>query len=125
MMELLLRGQTYLDTKSKECQDSIVSLAKCLQITVNRLEKVGKIRVRSMNELLNPSINNNNIVVTDEDIIEADIGSSGNVQDRCQEVEDADGGEVLLQTNLLYADAHQSQALPKRNSYPLDTPKYV
>ena len=141
MMELLMTGQTYFDTKSKECQDRIVSLAKSLQIPVNnRLEKVGKIRVRSMNELLKPSINNNNLVI-DEDVIEAENGStvSGNltgpnVQDRCQEDEDeqviaihsdADGGEVLLQTNLLYADAHQSQALPKRNSHPLDTHKYV
>ena len=34
MMELLMTGQTYLDTKTKDFQDRIVSLAKSLQITV-------------------------------------------------------------------------------------------
>ena len=128
MMELLMTGQTYLDTKTKDFQDRIVSLAKSLQITVNRVEKVGKIRVRSMNELMmKPCINNNNI---DENIIEAENGSSGNVKDRCQEDEDeqvieinsdADVEEVLQQTNLLYDDYEESTHQLRRYSITLET----
>ena len=131
MMELLMTGQTYLDIKTKDVQDRIVSLARSLQITVNRLEKVGKIRVRSMNELMmKPCINNNNIVGTDENIIEAENGSSGNVKDRCQEDEDeqvieinsdADVEEVLQQTNLLYDDYEESTHQLRRYSITLET----
>ena len=131
MMELLMTGQTYLDTKTKDFQDRIVSLAKSLQITVNRVEKVGKIRVRSMNELMmKPCINNNNIVGADENIIEAENGSNGNVKDRCQEDEDeqvieinsdADGEEVLQQTNLLYDDYEESTHQLRRYSITLET----
>ena len=132
MMELLMTGQTYLDIKTKDVQDRIVSLARSLQITVNRLEKVGKIRVRSMNELMmKPCINNNNIVVgADENIIEAENGSSGNVKDRCQEDEDeqvieinsdADVEEVLQQTNLLYDDYEESTHQLRRYSITLES----
>ena len=63
MVELLLKGQTYVDTR--QCKNNITSLAECLQIRLENIETQskgkGKVRLRNMSEIMKPgfSLNNN------------------------------------------------------------------
>ena len=69
MMDLLLTGSTTTDTK--ESREGILNLAGCLKVVFNNLEMIkagaGEIRVRNIQEMLEPNaiMNNNNTLVTE------------------------------------------------------------
>ena len=71
MMDLLLTGHT-TTTDTKESREGVLGLADCLQVMIDSLETLrvgaGEIRVRNMEDLLEPNVNmdNNNFSVTEE-----------------------------------------------------------
>ena len=73
MMDLLLTGHT-TTTDTKESREGVLGLADCLQVMMDSLETLrvgsrsGEIRVRNIQEMLEPNVNidNNNLSVTED-----------------------------------------------------------
>ena len=98
MVELLLKGQTYVDTR--QCKNNITSLAECLQIRLENIETQskgeGKLRLRNLSEIMKPGFGlNNNSKVT---------GTADDIKDHAEEIrkQDDDGWMSKPQYKCLY-----------------------
>ena len=98
MVELLLKGQTYVDTR--QCKNNITSLAECLQIRLENIETQskgeGKLRLRNLSEIMKPGFGlNNNSKVT---------GTAEDIKDHAEEIrkQDDDGWMSKPQYKCLY-----------------------